>query len=818
MSQDPFLKREADRYEYPIPSREYILSYLAKREAPVSREVLAIDMGLTGEERLEALRRRLRAMERDGQLIFTRRQCYALPERLDLLRGTIIGHRDGYGFLRIEGSKDDLYLSAEQMKLVIHGDLVLAQVLGVDRKTRREARIVRILVPKTSQIVGRFFLADGSGFVVPTDSRLSFDILIPADDTCGACTGCIVVVEMTQRSTRHTKAFGKIVEILGDKINTSMAVDIALRNYEIPYNWPFQVKKQVSSINEQVPEIIKKNCIDLRKLPLVTIDGEDAQDFDDAVCCEKKRGGGWRLWVAIADVSYYVRPNTALDQEARNRATSVYFPSQVIPMLPEVLSNGLCSLNPGVDRLCMVCEMTLSTQGRLSTTKFYEAVINSHARLTYNNVWRILEGDQSLREHYQPLVPHLEELYAMYKVLNQARIERGSIAFETEEAKFIFNSELRIDRVEPTARHDAHKIIEECMIMANIAAARFVEKHEEPALFRVHDRPSDEHICGLRSVLSELGLTLGGGTKPQPKDYATLMEEVSARPDYEMLQTMLLRSMKQATYDPKNRGHFGLALHSYGHFTSPIRRYPDLALHRSIKYQLAKKKGKLNDNATPTGGWHSEFEEMLQLGAHCSIAERRADEAARNVADWLKCDYMQGHIGEVFSGIIASVTGFGFFVRLNDLFIDGLVHVSSLYNDYYRYDNIGQRLMGESSGVVYRLGDAVKIRVEAVHMDERKIDLTLVYSGRKSRSLGKNERLRVKNNDSEQKHILQDSCSVGVDRMPTQRKRRRSRKIPINSNPESSFCKDKDKNTSRVKGVTKIKDKKMPANISKQQR
>ncbi|WP_127958652.1 ribonuclease R [Serratia microhaemolytica] len=743
MSQDPFLQREAEKYEFPIPSREFLLAHLAKRQTPASREELANELNLSTEEQIEALRRRLRAMERDGQLVFTRRQCYALPERLDLLRGTVIGHRDGYGFLRVEGRKDDLYLSAEQMKMAIHGDVVLAQPLGEDRKGRREARIVRVLVEKKSQIVGRYFTDAGAGFVVPDDSRLSFDILIPADAISGARMGYMVVVELMQRPTRRSKAVGKIVEVLGDKMGTSMAVEIALRTHEIPYAWPADVEQQIAQLSEQVPEAAKAGRVDLRQLPLVTIDGEDARDFDDAVYCEKKRTGGWRLWVAIADVSYYVRPNTALDDEARNRGTSVYFPSQVVPMLPEVLSNGLCSLNPQVDRLCMVCEMTISALGKLSSYKFYEAVMSSHARLTYTKVWHILEGDEELRQHYQPLVKPLQELHALYRVLDQARAQRGGIAFETEEAKFIFNAERRIERVEPTVRNDAHKLIEECMIMANVAAARFVEKNSEPALFRVHDRPSDDHVAALRTVLNELGLTLGGGVKPQPQDYAVLMDEVSERPDHEMLQTMLLRSMKQAIYDPQNRGHFGLALASYAHFTSPIRRYPDLSLHRAIKYLLAREQGEVNGNATPTGGWHCDFAEMLQLGAHCSMAERRADEATRDVADWLKCDFMQDHVGELFSGIITSVTGFGFFVRLNDLFIDGLVHVSSLDNDYYRHDNVGQRLIGESSGMVYRLGDTVEIRVEAVHMDERKIDFALISSRRQPRGQGKTERRRA---------------------------------------------------------------------------
>ncbi len=744
MSKDPFQDREAEKYDNPIPSREFILALLETREKPASREDIADALNISSEEQLEALRRRLRAMERDGQLVFTRRQCYALPERLDLLRGKVIGHRDGYGFLRAEGQKDDFYLSAEQMKFCLHGDVILAQPGGADRKGRREARVVRVLEPRNSQIVGRFFTDAGSAFVVPDDSRLSFDILIPQEETLGARMGSVVVVEIVQRATRRTKAIGKITEILGDNMGTGLAVDMALRTHEIPHSWPEEVEKEISRLREEVPEAAKQGRIDLRQLPLVTIDGEDARDFDDAVYCEKKRGGGWRLWVAIADVSYYVRPGTALDDEAHQRGTSVYFPSQVVPMLPEILSNGLCSLNPQVDRLCMVCEMTISASGKLTGYKHYEAVMNSHARLTYNKVWSILQGNPELREQYAAQVKHLEELHRMYQVLETAREQRGGISFETEEAKFIFNAERRIDRVERTVRNDAHKLIEECMILANIASARFVEKNQEPALFRDHDRPSEDSITSFRTVLSELGLSLPGGAKPQPVDYAELLDQIADRPDAEMLQTMLLRSMKQAVYDPENRGHFGLALASYAHFTSPIRRYPDLLLHRAIKYLLAKEQGTETGITTATGGYHYDMQQMLQLGQHCSMTERRADEATRDVADWLKCDFMQDQVGNVFNGVISSVTGFGFFVRLSDLFIDGLVHVSTLDNDYYRFDAVGQRLIGESGGRTYRLGDAVEVRVDAVHMDERKIDFALISSKRVPRGEGKTAREREK--------------------------------------------------------------------------
>ncbi|BDH47442.1 ribonuclease R [Salmonella enterica subsp. enterica serovar Choleraesuis] len=784
MSQDPFQEREAEKYANPIPSREYILEHLTKREKPASREELAVELNIEGEEQLEGLRRRLRAMERDGQLVFTRRQCYALPERLDLVKGTVIGHRDGYGFLRVEGRKDDLYLSSEEMKRCIHGDQVLVQPLGNDRKGRREARIVRVLVPKNSQIVGRYFTEAGVGFVVPDDSRLSFDILIPPEEVQGARMGFVVVVELTQRPTRRTKAIGKIVEVLGDNMGTGMAVDMALRTHEIPYVWPEAVEKQISSLKETVPEEAKIGRVDLRDLPLVTIDGEDARDFDDAVFCEKKRGGGWRLWVAIADVSYYVRPGTPLDDEAHKRGTSVYFPSQVIPMLPEVLSNGLCSLNPQVDRLCMVCEMTISKRGMLSSYTFYEAVMSSHARLTYTKVWNILQGDQDLRAQYQPLVPHLEELHNLYKVLDEARGQRGGISFESEEAKFIFNAERRIERIELSERNDAHKLIEECMILANVSAARLMEKYKEPALFRVHDRPTTEAITSFRSVLAELGLELPGGNKPQPGDYAELLDSIADRPDHEMLQTMLLRSMKQAIYDPENRGHFGLALPSYGHFTSPIRRYPDLSLHRGIKYLLAKQEG-IEDLGRSSGAWHYSMEEMLQLGQHCSMTERRADEATREVADWLKCDFMLDQVGQVFNGVISSVTGFGFFVRLNELFIDGLVHVSSLDNDYYRFDQVGQRLIGESGGNTYRLGDKVEVKVEAVNMDERKIDFSLISSERGPRNVGKTARERSKKGSSE-----------------TGKKRRQAGKR-VNFEPDSAFRTPKDGEAGAKKGGAK---------------
>jgi ribonuclease R len=740
--QDPNYAKELAKYDNPIPSRDFILQVIRKQNSPMSKEEIFKTLAIVNEEQQEAMRRRLRAMENDGQLVFTKRKCYALPEKLDLLKGMVIGHREGFGFLQVEGKKEDFFIPNVQMQKVMHGDYVLAQANGFDRKGRPEVRIVRVLEANKKQIVGRFFLEQGIGYVVPDDSRITRDILIPDNARLGARMGQVVVVELHPRTAPFFQPIGKITEVLGDNMAKGMEVEIAIRKHDIPHVFPSAVEKQLKKWAEDVPEEAKRGRVDLRNLPLVTIDGEDARDFDDAVFCQKQ-GKGWKLWVAIADVSYYVRPKSALDTEAYNRGNSVYFPNRVVPMLPEKLSNGLCSLNPQVDRLCMVCEITLSAKGKMTDYRFYEAVMNSHARLTYNKVAKILEKDTALCDRYASLVTHLQDLHEMYRALVKARQQRGAIEFETIESKFIFNALGRIERIEPVVRNDAHKIIEECMILANIASANFMEKHQEPALYRIHAVPSEEKLTAFRSFLAECGLSLSGGNKPTPTDYAQLLEQIKPRPDHELIQTMLLRSMSQAVYSADNIGHFGLALEEYAHFTSPIRRYPDLTLHRGIKYLLAKQKGSKR-KTTDTGGYHYQLEEMDLFGAHCSSTERRADDATREVADWLKCEYMQDHVGEEFDGVISSVTGFGFFVRLNDLFIDGLVHISGLANDYYLFDMPKQRLIGENSGMIFRLGDAVKVRVEAVSLEQKQIDFSLISSERKPKRSGKTARTKAK--------------------------------------------------------------------------
>jgi len=732
MSKDPFHSREQEKYNNPIPSREFILDYLRSLDMPIDRPQVFAGLKLQGEEQEEALRRRLRAMERDGQLVFCRNRTYALPERLDLLEGTVLGHRDGFGFFRPDDGGKDLFISMRQMTTLFHGDKILAQPAKEDPKGRKEARFVRLLDSEPMQLVGRVYLDKGIAFVRPDDSRIKQEIRISDEFKNGARQGQMVVVEVLKRPTYNLPALGKVIEVLGENMAPGMEIQVAIRTHDIPHVWPQHILDDMAKLAPEVPEESKLDRVDLRDLPLVTIDGEDARDFDDAVFCEKKKSGGWRLWVAIADVSSYVKTESKLDKEAQNRGNSVYFPEQVIPMLPEVLSNGLCSLNPQVDRLCMVCEMTISEAGRLSGYKFYEAVMNSHARLTYTKVANMLEGDEPLRQEYQAVVPHIEELHNMYKVLKQARQERGAIEFETLETRFVFNEQRKIDKIVPVVRNDAHKLIEECMILANVSAARFVTKQKAPALLRVHQTPGEEKLVNFRSFLGESGLTLDGGLKPTPLDYAALIAKIQDRPDKELIQTMLLRSMKQAVYQAENEGHFGLALTAYGHFTSPIRRYPDLVLHRAIKYQIAlqahqdgDKTKQLSQKWTKTGGYNYEIEEVEKLGEHCSTTERRADDATRDVSDFLKCEYMQDHLGDNFDGVIAAVTGFGFFVRIKNLNIDGLVHVTSLRGDYYTFDGSRQVLRGDSSGQEYRLGDAVRVHVLSINMNDKKIDLEL---------------------------------------------------------------------------------------------
>jgi ribonuclease R len=710
-------------YEVEIPSREQLLQLVKDNQKPVPFDEFIRVFKLDDERQSIGLKRRLRAMERDGQLIYSKANAYGLPERMDLIKGRIIGHKDGFGFCQPDEGGPDLFIPHHQMYSVLHGDRVLVKKSGKDSRGKTEGRIVRVTEPRDSNIVGRYFIEHDLGIVVPDDNRISQDILIPDADKNGARHGQLVVVEITRRPSRRTSPIGRVTEVLGEHMAPGMEIEVAIREHDIPNEWPQGIDNELSKYSEEVPKEAYEGRVDLRELPLITIDGADSRDFDDAVCCMPEEKG-WRLWVAIADVSYYVRPDTALDKSATERGNSVYFPNNVIPMLPEKLSNGLCSLNPDVDRLCMVAEMELGPRGKLKASQFYPAVMKSHARLTYDKVKDILDGDKELREQYEPVLGNIEELRKLYNALSAARKRRSAIEFDTQETRFIFNAQRKIERIEPVKRHVAHKIIEECMIMANVAAAQLIESNKEVgALFRVHETPSDERLTSFRAFLGELGLNLGGGEEPTPRDYAKLLDEVKDRQDHELIETMLLRSMQQAVYQPENKGHFGLALKSYAHFTSPIRRYPDLILHRAIKSILRKQSG--SEDAL-VGAWAYSETQLDELGVHTSMTERRADDATRQVDEWLKCEFMLDHIGMEFDGVISSVTNFGLFIRLSDYQIDGLVHISNLDNDYYHFDQQKGMLIGENSRSVFRLGDSVKVKVKDVNLDDRKIDLTLL--------------------------------------------------------------------------------------------
>jgi ribonuclease R len=746
---DPHAQREAEKYEKPIPSREFIIDLLEQADGPLNRNQINRALALEGVDQVEALRRRLRAMERDGQVMRNRKGAYGLPSKMDLVAGRVQAHRDGFGFVIPDDGGEDLYINSRQMSTVFDGDEVLCRVAGENHKGKRDGVIVEVLKRNTTQLVGRLYYESGAVFVVPDNTRISHDIFIAPEDTLGASAGDYVVAEITSQPAWKVHVKGKVVEVLGEHMAPGMEIDVAIRAHDIPCQWPEAVEQEAAGFASEPEEADKSLRVDLRKLPFVTIDGEDARDFDDAVYCEAKRGGGWRLWVAIADVSHYVAVDSPLDKEASIRGNSVYFPERVVPMLPEALSNGLCSLKPEVDRLCMVCEMTISATGKLTGYTFFEGVIHSHARLTYTKVGIMLDVKQpkheELRERYSKLVPDLENLHQLYKALRVARSKRGAIDFETTETRIVFGADRKIETIIPVERNDAHKLIEECMLCANVAAASFMEENAIDCLFRVHEGPNETKLKSLRAFLGELGLNLAGGDKPQPKEYQALLSQVGDRPDAHIIQTMLLRSLSQAVYQPDNKGHFGLDYTGYTHFTSPIRRYADLLVHRAIR-SVIRRKAESKHVKKVSGAkalskkviYPYEMKNLLALGEQCSMTERRADEATREVVSWLKCEYLQDHVGETFDGVIAAVTGFGFFVELVDIYVEGLVHVSGLSRDYYHFEPAKQRLIGERSGKVFRLGDSLKVQVMRVSLDDKKIDLELVDGDKSKKPSTKN--------------------------------------------------------------------------------
>lgn len=737
------------QFSYTIPSREDILGLLRTTSDPLDIDAICATLGVQPEE-LDGLIRRLNAMERDGQIKPNEEGGYLPATTTTFVEGRVSSHREGFGFLVPDDGGDDLFLSEKEMQKVLNGDRVKARLIGTDRRGRPEGMIVEVVTRANTHVIGRLLNENGVWIVAPEDQRIGQDILV-AGSPGKAKAGQVVSLELTEQPSRYSQPVGKIVEVLGDIDDPGMEIEIAVRKFGVPHEFSEAAKKLAAKLPSEVRPADLAERVDLRDVPLVTIDGEDARDFDDAVYCEPIQingADGFRLIVAIADVSHYVKPNDALDVDALERSTSVYFPRRVIPMLPEKLSNGLCSLNPEVDRLTLVCDAVITSQGEVTAYQFYPAVIHSAARMTYTEVAAIISNTKGTEAARRPgLVPHLLHLNEVYHALLHARHARGAIDFETTETYIVCNPMGKIEQILPRTRNDAHKIIEECMLAANVCAADLLERHKHPAVYRVHAQPTKEKLLQVRTFLKQVGLNLGGGDSPSASDYAALMPKIKARPDALLLQTMLLRSMQQAVYSPENIGHFGLSYKAYAHFTSPIRRYPDLLTHRAIKAILKGKRyepkgfdaGALNTTLSPaTRKQHAadkaagkkrpdgDLAVWEALGIHCSANERRADEASRDVEAWLKCYFIRDKLGEEFTGTICGVATFGLFVQLDALFIEGLVHVTELGADYFQYDDARHELRGERTGIRYQLTDRVTVQVSRVDLDARKIDLRLV--------------------------------------------------------------------------------------------
>ena len=720
---DPFLKREKQRYEHPLPSREWIIELLEQKGVPSKIEVLARELSIT-EEEYEFFERRLKAMARDGQVLINRRGAVCAADKLDLVKCRVEAHKDGFGFaVPLTPTKDgDFVLYERQMRGIMHGDIVTVRPAGIDRKGRREGTVLDIVERAQSKVVGRFYMDRGVAILEAEDKRLNQSIVLEPDSVAHFKpeSGQVIVGEIETYPEQNRPAVAKIIEVLGDYADSGMEIEIAVRKHHLPHQFSEACAKAAKKIPDHVRKSDLKGRVDLRDLPLVTIDGETARDFDDAVFAEKI-GRNYRLVVAIADVSHYVRPDDAIDTDAQERSTSVYFPRRVIPMLPENLSNGICSLNPDVERLCMVCDMVITYAGNIKEYRFYPAVMRSHARLTYNQVWDWISDDLD-----HPHKAQIDTLYKLFKILQKKRFERGAMEFESVETQMLFDDNGKIEKIVPVVRNDAHKLIEECMLAANVCAAEFLIKNKHTALFRNHLGPTPEKLATLREQLGLLGLQLGGGNNPTPKDYAALAEQFKGRPDAELLQVMMLRSMQQAVYEPHCDGHFGLAYEAYAHFTSPIRRYPDLTVHRAIKAVLNQQ------TYTPNKSWQA-------LGVHTSFCERRADDASRDVENWLKTYYMRDKVGEIFEGKISGMTNFGLFVTLDGIHIDGLVHISDLGEDYFNFRPEIMAIEGERSGIRFNMGDKVSVRVARADLDTSKIDLTLISGG----SSGKKRRAKT---------------------------------------------------------------------------
>ena len=789
---DPFLKREKQRYEHPLPSREWIIELLEQKGVPSKIEVLARELSIK-EEEYEFFERRLKAMARDGQVLINRRGAVCAADKLDLVKCRVEAHKDGFGFaVPLTPTKDgDFVLYERQMRGIMHGDIVTVRPAGIDRRGRREGTVLDIVERAQSKVVGRFYMDRGVAILEAEDKRLNQSIVLEPDSVAHFKpeSDQVIVGEIETYPEQNRPAVAKIIEVLGDYADSGMEIEIAVRKHHLPHQFSEACAKAAKKIPDHVRKSDLKGRVDLRDLPLVTIDGETARDFDDAVFAEKI-GRNYRLVVAIADVSHYVRPDDAIDTDAQERSTSVYFPRRVIPMLPENLSNGICSLNPDVERLCMVCDMVITYAGNIKEYRFYPAVMRSHARLTYNQVWDWISDDLD-----HPHKAQIDTLYKLFKILQKKRFERGAVEFESVETQMLFDDNGKIEKIVPVVRNDAHKLIEECMLAANVCAAEFLMKNKHTTLFRNHLGPTPEKLATLREQLGLLGLQLGGGDNPTPKDYAALAEQFKGRPDAELLQVMMLRSMQQAVYEPHCDGHFGLAYEAYAHFTSPIRRYPDLTVHRAIKAVLNQQ------TYTPNKSWQA-------LGVHTSFCERRAADASRDVENWLKTYYMRDKVGEVFEGKISGMTNFGLFVTLDGIHIDGLVHISDLGEDYFNFRPEIMAIEGERSGIRFNMGDKVSVGVARAVMDTSKIALTLISGG----SSGKKRRAKTTTQTgSKTKRKLTAKEIDDAMKTPVKQEKpaakRRSKAQPASTTTSSENGKKKTAKAKTATEKTKRKDK-----------
>ena len=775
----PRAKAQADKI-IALPSRSTVFNTIHAHavlyKKPLNTIQLAQELDVPPSQ-ASALQNLLDQMATTGDIKMNPKGSYSPLSDQPLVSGTLQTHKDGYGFL-INDAGEDIFLPERQMHGAWHGDTVTVRITGTARNGKREGEVVEVITRKSSQVVGRLLSENGVWLVSPDDIRLRADILVAADDLAGALANQIVVVALKNYGDEFAMPTGRIVEVLGNADDAGMEIEIAVRKFDVPHVFSLATENQVAKLADAVSPAEYAGRVDLRDVPLVTIDGEDARDFDDAVYCEPvlqgKKVTGYRLLVAIADVSHYVKDKTPLNEDALTRATSVYFPRRVVPMLPEKLSNGLCSLNPHVERLCMVCDMVVDLNGEITAYQFYEAVMHSAARLTYNQVWQYLnEGTGVLPEQFSELCTHISDLYALFKLFLEARNRRGAMEFETIETYIVSDDKGKITEILPRSRNDAHRVIEECMLAANVCSAEFIATCERPSLYRVHEGPTPEKLEALRRSLKAAGLSLGGGDKPQPKDYAAITQQLHGRPDAAVLQTLLLRSMQQAIYTPDNLGHFGLAYPAYTHFTSPIRRYPDLLVHRTIKAILSNqrylpmtdqvplledtRKKRDVDEVNPKEKQVKKEDAVHKLwnslGEHASMCERRADEASRDVTQWLKCEYMKQFVGQTLPGHISSVTAFGAFVTLDDMYVDGLIHISELGSDYFEFDEVSFSLIGRSSGMRYRMQDAVKVKIAAVDSDTRRVDFVLEKpegSRSSSRASQKNSAKPMTKNASQQ--------------------------------------------------------------------